>query len=347
MTSLERCLKTIRHEVPDRVPVIPQDAHVAAHLAGLNHLEYATDVDKRTTAILEQRARFDFDGVIIGGDTVCLAESVGVKVEYSKAASPRWKRGCLKDYSNLDSLQLPNPSKDGRLPVWVETVRNVARTIGNDYLVVARADQGAFSLASMMRGMEEFMMDLAVAASDESLRDGIHTLLQYCNDCQFEFIRALQEAGAHVVTTGDSIAGPSVCSPKIYEEYCLPYEKQMVERCNQINVPYSIHICGSCEPILDQWLTAGAPLWEIDHKTDFAKARQATRGKVTLVGNLDTSAVMYSGTPETVHQEAEKIINESKPDGGLILSSGCLLAGNTPVENMQALSDAARLVGQY
>jgi uroporphyrinogen decarboxylase len=347
MSPQERCLKTIRHEVPDRVPVIPQDAHVGAHLAGLNHLEYATDADKRAAAILKQRARFDFDGVIIGGDTVCLAEAVGVEVEYSKEASPRWKRGCLEGYADIDSLQLPNPGKDGRLPVWVQTVKKVAESIGNSHLVVARADQGAFSLASMMRGMEDFMMDLAMAASDTSLRDGIHRLLQYCNDCQFEFITALQEAGAHVVTTGDSIAGPSVCSPSIYEEYCLPYEKQMVDRCNRIGIPYSIHICGACEPILAQWLTAGATLWEIDHKTDFMKAREATRGKVTLVGNLDTSAVMYSGTPDMVHDAAEKIIKASRPEGGLILSSGCLLAGDTPVENMQALSDAARIVGQY
>jgi uroporphyrinogen decarboxylase len=347
MTPLERCLKTIRHEVPDRVPVIPQDAHVGAYLAGLNHLEYATDADKRTAAILEQRARFDFDGVIIGGDTVCLAEAVGVEVVYSREAGPRWKRGRLESYSDIDKLKLPNPLKDGRLPVWVQTVKKVAESIGSDHLVVARADQGAFSLASMMRGMEDFMMDLAMAASEPSLRDGIHRLLQYCNDCQFQFITALQEAGAHVVTTGDSIAGPSVCSPSIYEEYCLPYEKQMVDRCHRIGIPYSIHICGYCEPILAQWLTAGATLWEIDHKTDFAKAREATRGKVTLVGNLDTSAVMYSGTPEMVHHEAEKIINASRPDGGLILSSGCLLAGDTPVENMQALSDAARMVGQY
>ena len=62
MNSLERCLKVINHEIPDRVPVIPQDAHIAAHLAGLNHLEYARDAKKRADAVLAQRERFDFDG---------------------------------------------------------------------------------------------------------------------------------------------------------------------------------------------------------------------------------------------------------------------------------------------
>ncbi len=336
----------INHEVPDRVPVIAQDAQVAAYLAGLNCIEYATDADKRASAIIEQRRRFDYDGAIIGGDTVCLAEAVGVQVQYSETQGPRWKAGCLEDYNNIDKLKLPDPMKDARLPVWVDTVRKVAEKIGNEYLVVGRADQGAFSLASMMRGMEDFFMDIAVAASDEKLKEGIHKLLQYCNDCQYEFIKALKAAGAHVVTTGDSIAGPSVCSPATYEEYCLPYEKQMVEKCNQIGIPYSIHICGRTDPIIGKWLEAGAAIWEIDHKTDFANAREMTRNKVAIIGNLDTSE-MVAGTPEMVLKAAEAIINICKPECGLILSSGCLLAPNTPVENLQALSDAARKYGGY
>ena len=114
----------------------------------------------------------------------------------------------------------------------------------------------------------------------------------YCNDCQFEFIKALKAAGAHVVTTGDSIAGPSVCSPATYEQYCLPYEKQMVQRCNQIGIPYSIHICGHTDPIIDKWLEAGAPIWEIDHKTDFANAREMTRDKVTIIVNQNNKSAL-------------------------------------------------------
>ncbi len=347
MNALERCQAVLRGEVPDRVPVIPQDAHVAAHLAGLNHLEYARDPRKRAAAIIEQRERFGYDGMIMGGDTVCLAESVGVKAIYSETNAPRWAGACLTDYSTVDTLELPDPTRDGRLPVWVETVRRVADAVGTECLIIARADQGAFSLASMMRGMETFMMDLVEAQSDETLKERIHKLLQFCNDAQFAFIKALAAAGAHVVTTGDSIAGPSVCSPAYYREFCLPYETQMVQRCNRIGIPYSIHICGFCDPILADWMTAQAPLWEIDHKTTFEKARAVTKGKVTLIGNLDTSSVMYSGTPDDVKQAAKKVIDACRPECGLILSSGCLLAGNTSVDNMQALSDAAREYGRY
>ena len=345
MNSLQRCRTVIEGGIPDRVPVIPQDAHVAAHLAGLNHIEYARDPAKRAAAVLQQRERFGYDGMIIGGDTVCLAESVGVKVAYAEDQSPRWVGACLDDYASVGSFRLPDPACDGRLPVWVETVQRVASDVGEDFLVIARADQGAFSLASMMRGMENFMMDLVEAQGDDELKTNIHKLLSFCNDAQFEFIKALVSAGAHVVTTGDSIAGPSVCAPAYYREFCLPYETEMVRRCEEIDIPFSIHIWGFCDPILSDWMQAGAQLWEIDHKTSFEKARAITKGKVTLIGNLDTSSVMYSGTPKDVKTAAKKVLDICLPGGGLILSSGCLLAGDTPVENMQALADAARDFG--
>jgi uroporphyrinogen decarboxylase len=347
MNSLERCLKVINNEIPDRVPVIPQDSHIAAHLAGLDHMEYAHDASKRADAVIAQRERFDFDGCIVGGDTVCLAEAVGVNIEYTKDECPRFKSGCLNDYETVADLKLPDPKKDGRMPVWCETIERVAASIGSEYLIIARADQGAFSLASMMRGMEEFMMDLAMAKFDEELQAKIHSLLKYCNDAQFEFIKALKEAGAHVVTTGDSISGPSVCAPATYEEYSWPYEKQMVEKCDALGVPYSIHICGHTDPILEKWAQAGMHLMEIDHKTDFITAREVTRGKTTIIGNIDTSDVMFSGTPDMVKAACKEIIDICRPDCGLILSSGCMLSGITPTENLQALADAGREFGQY
>jgi len=212
---------------------------------------------------------------------------------------------------------------------------------------MARADQGAFSLASMMRGMQDFLMDIAMAEDDPELVDKIMRLLKFCNDAQFEFIKALVGAGAHVVTTGDSISGPSVCSPNVYRKYSLPFEKDMVQRCNAIGVPYSIHICGATEAIIPDWMTAGAPIWEIDHKTDFTVAREQTKGKTTLFGNLDTSSVMFLGKPELVIEKSREVIEIAKPDPGFILSSGCMLGAKTPPENLAAMVEAAEKYGYY
>ena len=110
-------------------------------------------------------------------------------------------------------------------------------------------------------------------------KESIHALLRYCNDCMHEFIKALHSVGAHVVTTGDSISGPSVVSPAVYREYSFPYEFDMAGRCKKLGIPFSIHICGHTDPILETWVETGAEIFEIDHKTTFAKARRPHVGK--------------------------------------------------------------------
>jgi uroporphyrinogen decarboxylase len=319
---------------------------MAARLGGVDFIDWANDPDKRTKAILEQRERFDFDGVILCGETTILAEAAGAKVAFSKEECPRWEAGCIDDYDLLKDMAVVDPRKDGRLNVWVETARQVVQAIGNEYLVIARADQGAFSMASMLRGMENFMMDIATAESEPELKGQIHGLLRYCNDCQLAFIKAMKDAGAPVVTTGDSIAGPSVCSPKVYYEYCLPYEKQMTQWCGELGLKFSIHICGKAEPILDRWMEAGMDMIEIDHKTDFKAARTATRGKCTILGNIDTSK-MFLGDYNTIFQATRELIGQNNKETGLIVSSGCMLSQNTPPDNLRAMVDATRQFGIF
>jgi uroporphyrinogen decarboxylase len=223
MNSLERCKRVLSHEIPDRVPVIPQDYHVAMRYAGYHHGEFHSDPVKMADAHIKFVRDFDLDGVIIGADTVCLAEAVGCKVAFSDDACPRHEEGCLSGYAAVDELRVPDPFTAARMPVWIEATRICAEKIGREKLVIARADQGAFSLASMMRGMQDFLLDVAM----EEDAEGIHKLLKYCNACMLAFIKALQSVGAHVVTSGDSISGPGVVSPKTYMEYAHPDEKSL------------------------------------------------------------------------------------------------------------------------
>jgi MtaA/CmuA family methyltransferase len=324
------------------VPVIPQDYHVAMRYAGLNHLNFHTDPVKMAEAHLKFVNDFDLDGVSIGADTVCLAEAVGCKVAYSEEQCPRHLAGCLEDYGGVKSLEVPDPYTAGRMPVWIEATRILSEKIGDSKLVVARADQGAFSLASMMRGMEDFLMDV-VAGEDH---DGIVELLKFCNACMLEFIKALQKAGAHVVTTGDSISGPQVVSPDVYMKYSLPYETEMTNACRALGIPFAIHICGRTDPILEAWSGTGCAIMELDHKTDYKLARKVTAGKNVLLGNLDTS-MMYSGTPADVTEAVRSLMEDTMPGGDLILSSGCLLGADTPFENIEAMNEAAKKYGVY
>ncbi len=342
MNSLERCMAVINHQIPDRVPVIPQDHHVAMRYAGYTHGQFHIDPQKMFDAQIRYMDEFDLDGTLIGADTVCLAEAVGCKIDMCEDQCPRHVAGFITSYDQVKDLEVPDPYKAGRMPVWIEATRLIAEKVGKERLVIARADQGAFSLASMMRGIQDFLVDL----TDPNNEEGIHSLLQYCNKVQFRFIEALKEAGAHVVTTGDSISGPAVVSPRIYKKYSNPYEKELSAFCKKLEIPLSIHICGFTDPILSLWVDTGCEIMELDHKTNFELARKASLGRSTLFGNLDTT-LLFSGSYDEVYDAASKLLECIMPEGDFILSSGCLMGQNTPIDSVRAMVDAAKNNGIY
>lgn len=343
MNSLERCLATIDHKIPDRVPVVPQDSQFAAYLAGYDMVEFSTDHIKIANAQIECCKKFGFDGIIMGPDAVILAEAIGAEVELSETESPKYKGGCLDRLEDVKKLKKIDPWKDGRLNVWLKAVEKIVESVGNDVLVIGRGDQGAFSCAAEVRGIDNFLLDIALGEKV----DLIHKLLKYCYDCGLEFMKAMKSVGAHVTTIGDSLAGPAVLSPQMYSKYAFPYEKRFVEDLKKLDIGFSIHICGNTDVIMDKWIQTDADIFEIDHKTDFVKAREKTLGRVCLLGNLDTSSVLFQGSPELVKEKAKEVIDICMPHGGFILSSGCLVGGTTPNENMQALAESAKEFGVY
>ena len=230
MNSLERCLAAIDHKIPDRVPVIPQDSQFAAYFAGYDMVEFSTDFKKIAKAQIQCCQKFGFDGIMMGPDAVILAEAIGAEVELSETESPKYKGGCLDRLEDVNKLKKIDPWKDGRLNVWLKAVEEIVKSVGNDVLVIGRGDQGAFSCAAEVRGIDNFLLDIALGEKV----DLIHELLRYCYECGLEFMKAMRSVGAHITTIGDSLAGPAVDSPKIYEEYSFPYEKELSEKLKKI-----------------------------------------------------------------------------------------------------------------
>src|SRR4030095_12766537 len=96
---------------------------------------------------------------------------------------------------------------------------------------------------------------------------------------------------------GESLAGPDVCSPKLYKEFEYPYAKRLAARLKEKNIPLAYHICGNATRIAADMADTGAAVLELDYKIDMAQVKAAVRGKATLLGPIDPSGVMALGTP--------------------------------------------------
>ena len=175
----------------------------------------------------------------------------------------------------------------------------------------------------------------------------VQKLLEYGLDVHVRFAAALKEAGADMVTCGDSYSGPTLIGPAYYKEYSFPYEEKAVQEIEKrIGIPYSIHICGKTDAIHDIWPETGATMFEVDHLTDIKSLRRATLGRTAILGNLDTG-LLCTGTSEEVEKSCEELIEVMMPESGFILSAGCSMSGNSSPELLHVMVESAKKYGVY
>jgi uroporphyrinogen decarboxylase len=238
-------------------------------------------------------------------------------------------------------LEIPDPLKAGRLPVWLEATRTLADAIGDHVFIMGRADQGPFSIACLLRGIQQFMVDLLT--EDPKV---IADVLDYCRKVCVVFAKAQKDAGAHATSIGDALAGPNLIAPDMYRDFALEPEKQLTQEVQDYGIPFSIHICGRTNDIIADMGSTGAKILEVDWQLDMRHARESVPLSTVLMGNVNPSFPLVLGTPDEVDKAVKQVIAQTKGQS-LFVSSGCAMGRNTPPENFRAFIAAARKYGNY
>lgn len=341
MTSLERVQAVLAGQMPDRVPVIPQGFMFSAKTAGYDIGAINRNPAKMAESHRISQEKYGYDGCVVDVDDATLAEACGAKVIFREqdVASVDEHHPVLEDLREIDDLKMPDPLKDGRICEWLETVERLKAAIGDHVFIMGRADQGPFSLLCLLRGTQEFMVDLLT--EDEEV---IRHALEWTTEAHTRFALAQLKAGAHATSMGDAYASPNLVSPDMYRDFAFPYEQKVVENLRHTGMPYSVHICGDTNRIVPLMGQTGARILEVDWKVDMGAARKAVPEDVVLMGNLNPSDPLCLGTPDQVRQQAKDII-EATRGKGLILSSGCAMGANTRPENVEAMVASAQLYG--
>jgi uroporphyrinogen decarboxylase len=270
-------------------------------------------------------------------DTVTLAGAVGVPVDFPVDEPARTHHGNLENMEQVKGLKPVRIENYKYVQVWLEAVRLLKAYFKDEIFIRGNCDQAPFSLASMMRGVQNWMIDLMM--EEESL---ITELLEYCTDVTCRFIRLMAQTGADMVSNGDSPAGPEMIPPDMYEKYALPYEKKAADTARSLGLPYALHICGNTEIILDLMLQTGADAFELDYKTDAQVVFNRYRDKATLIGNIDPSGVLALGSPELVRKKTLELLDIYSRSNRFILNAGCAIPSTTPSVNLKTMIDTAR-----
>ncbi len=339
MNGYQRVKAALNGKWPDKRPIILHNFMLAAKEAGFTMKQYYTNPENAAKAHIQAVEKYGLDGILWDIDTAVLAAAVGVPVEFPEKEPARAHKGALQNLEQVNELNEPDISKNERIQVAVEGLRLLKKYFGDEIYLRGNADQASFSLASMMRTPAEWMMDLIMNP------DLCHKLLHFCTKAVKQFIKLLADEGAHMISNGDSPAGPDMISPTQYTTFALPYEKKIVDYSHELGLPYMLHICGNTGLILYQMAETGLDAVELDYKTDIHKIHDLYKDKITLSGNIDPSGIIANGTAKQVEEKALKLLDLYKDSPRFIMNAGCAIPPTAPEENIRRLVEVTRNYG--
>jgi uroporphyrinogen decarboxylase len=330
----ERLLRAFRHEPVDRLPTqinytAGMGAKMAAHF-GLAMAELPVFLDNhliRVDLSFEERrsqdgqTRFDWWGA--GHDT-------GEEGYYIRV-SP------LANSKDLDAFAWPDPHASGLF----EQASKVIQTDGAEYFIVPNLGFALFERAWSLRGLEQFLMDLALDPG------WVGELLDRITEIQLVLIELYLELGVDGAYFGDDYGAQKnlILSPASWRRLIKPRLERLFAPFRERGLPILMHSDGQIQSILPDLVEIGLnALNPVQPEVlDHAWLHQHFGGALAFYGGISTQTSLPQGSPEQVRQAVRQCAGELAPDGtGLLLAPSHRMMTDIPLENVEAMLAAFR-----
>jgi uroporphyrinogen decarboxylase len=236
----------------------------------------------------------------------------------------------FESVSDLKSFAWPDPYDPGR----VRGVRDLARQLceTTDYAIVAdSAGTGPFEGACVLRGYEQFLVDLHW---DPKFAQ---TLLDMLTESTTAFWDAFLTAVGdyvQVVALGDDVGmqtGPYI-SPKMYRQFVKPCHQRLNDFIHtKTRAKLFYHACGSVYALLPDFIDVGFdalnPVQRTAAKMDIVQLKREFGADISFWGGaIDTQRVFPNASLDEIDAEARHALEVLAPGGGYVFN---------PVHNIQ------------
>jgi len=319
---MEELLKT------KKPPIIPLLGAPGVKLSHTTLKENLTDgkTQFRTLSLLLEE--FQPDGIFPMMDLSVEPEALGLKIEFPDNAPPSVREHPIKDADALESLKKNWKGIGGRMPVFIDVVRRMSRSfpvLKGAYVL------GPFTLAGELVGVEDFLQMLF---SDPGFAKEV---LAFATQVLKRYAEELLSAGAHVLAILDPTS--VTLSPRYFQEFSAPYIKEIIE---SLKSPTILHICGNTNHLIEKMVETGAVGLSLDSMVDLREVAERVPKNVAIIGNLDPVTVFWQAKPETVERKTRELVEKMIGVDNFILSSGCDIPIEAPLENISAFMKAGR-----
>jgi uroporphyrinogen decarboxylase len=327
-------------EAHDQVPFLPAIYEHKGWFVGETPSRVARDQRLLTNAILAEYEQVQPDALTVGVDVYNIeAEAIGCPVMFyegddTSVPAIRADGAVFHGSEDITSLKLPDPLRDGRMPMNIEVARTIQKALGKE-VPVRGAVSGPFSLAAHLAGPEKFFF-LTVMQPDL-----VKELLHFAAEVIKQYGKAFIEAGCGIVMF-DSHASPDLLPPQTYRDLVLPPTQAIISYFHQLGTAHvPLIIGGNTTRILDAYLETGANNILCDSKADDGEfLRKCSAARKAYRRNIDSSDFPEIASAE-VYTRALKYLEQANGYPGFILGSAVLPYG-TPLSHLVAMREAVQ-----
>jgi uroporphyrinogen-III decarboxylase len=246
----------------------------------------------------------------------------------------------IKDDRDIDLLvkYMPEPESlnQDKLAAMVQAVGDRGFCVQN-FL-------GVWGEAANVRGLTTLCMDLY------DRPEFVKRLSQALMERAIRRVRHLAKTGMHSILYDQTWVGVGF-SPKVYQEFMLPYDKPVVKAAQEAGLLVSYHNCGKGMRFLEDMVSTGAEALETltppsaSGDFDLAEVKRRVGDRITLNGGFN-DRLFATATSSEVQDEVKRCIDAAAAGGRYILRPIGQVTDVAP-GNFEAFVQAGRAYGQY
>jgi uroporphyrinogen decarboxylase len=268
------------------------------------------------------------DAMITMMDLTVEAEALGLEIWKPEDNSYSILDHPIKTLADLKMLKAPDPEKSARMPIFLDVVERMNRAF--DCPVIAYVI-GPFTLCGLLTGATQVIK--SVLKKPEFLEE----LLSFSTGVVDRYARALVASGATSICILEPTA--TVLSPIQFKKFSGDYIQDILR---DWNVPSILHICGDSRSLISEMLRTGCAALSLDSQVDLTEVIEQAPEDVLIIGNIDPVDVVAHGDDKTIRNVVQNLVMKMAERKNFVLSTGCDLPLDTPLENIEAMVSSAR-----
>ena len=333
MTPKETLIRVMHHEETDQIPWVPFAGVHAGYLLGYDATEILQDEEKLFQSLMEVNKLYRPSGQPVIFDLQVEAECLGCELRWAKDAPPSVSKHPLEGTEELTTpCYCTLPTKEsGRIPMILRVMRRMKEAVG-DTTALYGLICGPFTLATHLRGNDIFM-DMY---DDE---DAVAEFLDYCNAVAKKMAVYYIEAGMDVIAVVDPLI--SQISSDHFEQFMHKPFSELFAHIRSLGALSSFFVCGDATRNIEVMCKTGPDAVSIDENVDILAAKRITdRYNIAIGGNIPLTTVMLHGNQQDNMKFVVELLNSIEDKKNFILSPGCDMPYEVPVENVIGVAQA-------